>query len=212
MTPLNITVLGATGIVGSSITREAESHGHRVTAASRHPGPSDACTPLQVDASSPADLDTALADADAAVLTVKATPGAIDAHASMTANVLDAAHRHDVRLLVIGGAGPLKSPDAPNRLVLDDSRYVHEEWQEIAQASVLQLKECHRHEETDWVFLSPPAFLEHGERTGGYRRGTDTLLTDASGASRISVEDLAVAAVDELEDPGTERHFTVVQA
>lgn len=215
MKPLNITVLGATGMVGSRLVTEAASRGHRVTAASRHPRPSDATMSLQVDASSPADLDAALADADAAVLAVKAVPdvpGAIDAHTAMTATVLDAARRHGVRLLVIGGAGPLHAPDDPELLVVDDPRYVHEEWREIARASVFQLEECRRHEEADWGFLSPPAFLEPGERTGRYRRGKDTLLVNSTGESRISVEDLAVAAVDELETPGTDRHFTVAQA
>lgn len=58
------------------------------------------------------------------------------------------------------------------------------------------------------MYLSSPAILEPGNRTGAYRRGT-TLLTAADGSSQISAEDLAVAALDEVEDPGTERHFTV---
>jgi putative NADH-flavin reductase len=180
MKPLNITVLGATGMVGSRLVTEAASRGHRVIAASRHPRSSDAAMSLRVDASSPTDLD--------------------------------AARRHGARLLVIGGAGPLKAPDDPELLLVDDPRYVHEEWRDIARASVLQLEECRRREEADWVFLSPPAFLAPGERTGRYRRGTDTLLVDSTGESRISVEDLAVAAVDELENPGTDRHITVTQA
>lgn len=35
---------------------------------------------------------------------------------------------------------------------------------------------------------------------------------DEAGASRISVEDLAVAVPDELEHPGEERHVTVAEA
>lgn len=149
MNPLTITVLGATGMVGGRIVTEAVSRGHRVTAASRHPGPSDAHVTLRVDATAPADLDTAFTDADVAVLTVKATPGDNAGHAALTATVLEAAHRHTVRLLVIGGAGPLHSPGVQSRLVVDDPRYVHEEWWDIARASVLQLEECRRHDGTD---------------------------------------------------------------
>jgi len=62
----------------------------------------------------------------------------------------------------------------------------------------------------DWTFLSPPAFLEPGERTGRYRTGGDELLMTPSGPARISAEDLAVAIVDELERPRHVRQrFTV---
>ncbi|WP_416382691.1 MULTISPECIES: hypothetical protein [Nocardia] len=77
-----------------------------------------------------------------------------------------------------------------------------------ALASLTQLRVCEPHP-ARWTYLSPPALLEPGERTGRYRRGTTTLLLDADGRSRISAEDLAVAVLDELENPGGDRHFTV---
>ena len=64
--------------------------------------------------------------------------------------------------------------------------------------------------ELDWTFLSPPAEFEPGERTGTFRLGTDQLLVDANGKSRISMEDYAIAFVDELEAPKHSRQrFTV---
>jgi putative NADH-flavin reductase len=96
---------------------------------------------------------------------------------------------------VAGGSG----------LVLDDTRYVPAHIRPIAAASVRQLEVCRAHA-ADWVYLSPPALLEPGERTGTYRRGVDELLT---GPSAISAADLAVAVLDELENPGADRHFTV---
>lgn len=49
-----------------------------------------------------------------------------------------------------------------------------------------------------------------GARTGKYRTGTDRLVTDAQGESRISVEDYAIAMIDELEQPQHIRQrFTV---
>ena len=63
----------------------------------------------------------------------------------------------------------------------------------------------------DWVFLSPPIGLAPGARTGQYRLGLDDLLPGVGEApAGISVADLAVAIVDEIE---TRRHvqqrFTV---
>ncbi|GEL20965.1 hypothetical protein PA7_48020 [Pseudonocardia asaccharolytica DSM 44247 = NBRC 16224] len=61
-----------------------------------------------------------------------------------------------------------------------------------------------------WAYLSPPALLEPGEHTGRYRLGSDELLVDAEGNSMISMEDLAVALLDEAEQPEHQRtRFTV---
>jgi putative NADH-flavin reductase len=43
--------------------------------------------------------------------------------------------------------------------------------------------------------------LTAGQRTGKFRLGNDQLLVDATGESRISVQDYAVAMIDELEHP-----------
>jgi putative NADH-flavin reductase len=49
-----------------------------------------------------------------------------------------------------------------------------------------------------------------GRRTGKFRLGGDQLLGDANGESRISVQDYAVAMIDELESPAHIRQrFTV---
>ena len=49
--------------------------------------------------------------------------------------------------------------------------------------------------------MSPGALLAPGERTGRYRLGLDTLLVDEHGDSHISMEDFAVAILDEVENP-----------
>ncbi|WP_147283527.1 NAD(P)-dependent oxidoreductase [Rhodococcus sp. AG1013] len=110
------------------------------------------------------------------------------------------------RVVVIGGAGPLKSPDA-DQLVIDDPRFVPRQWRAIAQASVDQFSACATHPA---AYLSPPALFGPGRRTGAYRRGTNRILIDVNGESRISAEDLAIAAMDEIENPDSGlRHFTV---
>jgi putative NADH-flavin reductase len=64
--------------------------------------------------------------------------------------------------------------------------------------------------DVEWTFLSPSAVLKPGSRTGKFRLGSDQLLVNANGQNRISVEDYAVALLDELETPQHIRQrFTV---
>lgn len=210
---MKLTVIGATGMVGSRLVTEATGRGHAVIAAARNPGktPPSGATSLTADATEPADVDEVLDGAEAAILAVRAAPGSEHVIAPATRTVLGAAARAGVRVLVIGGAGPLRSPSDPATLVIDDPRYVPKAWRQVAGASVSQWGACAEHPNGHWVYLSPPAVLEPGARTGVYRRGRTTLLTAADATSWISAEDLAVAALDEIERPGTDRHFTVAE-
>ena len=62
----------------------------------------------------------------------------------------------------------------------------------------------------DWTFLSPPAMLGQGETTGAYRIGAEDLLMDGDQPAGIAVSDLALAIVDEIEQPRHVRaRFTV---
>lgn len=210
---LRIAVLGASGMVGSRVTREAAARGHQVLALSREPASDDpAVAPVAVDAHDPEALRAALtaSGAEAVVLAVRTEPADRDFLVGTTRTVLDAAARTGARVLVVGGAGALRSPGRPDLLVADDPAYVPDDLRPVAAAGVAQLRAAQEHAHGDWVYLSPPALLEPGLRTGRYRRGGDTLLTAADGRSWISAEDLAAAVVDELESPGSERHLTVV--
>lgn len=62
----------------------------------------------------------------------------------------------------------------------------------------------------DWTFLSPPWFLRPGERTGRYRECGEELPRDGELLAGISVEDLAVAIVDDIERrKHTHQHWAV---
>jgi putative NADH-flavin reductase len=62
----------------------------------------------------------------------------------------------------------------------------------------------------DWTYVSPAATVELGQRTGRYRTAGDQAVVDEQGRSRISAEDLAVAILDEVEQPQhRRRRFTV---
>ncbi len=217
MKSLTIAVLGATGMVGSRVIAEAGSRGHRVLALSRKATGGDAgVIPVPVDAHDPQALRGALTGSaalpvpDAVVVAVRTDPVDRTFLVETTRTVLDIAAELKIRVLVVGGAGALQSPGTPGLLVADDLAYVPEELRPVAAAGVAQLRAGQAHGHADWVYLSPPALLQPGARTGRYRRGTDTLLTAADGRSWISAEDLAIAVVDELESPGQDRHVTVV--
>ncbi|MEU1201167.1 NAD(P)H-binding protein [Streptomyces sp. NPDC005813] len=221
---MRIAVLGATGMVGSRVTAEAGARGHQVLALSRKPArtseresarQSANVTATAVDAGDAHAVREALAGssskgvADVLVLAVRTDPVDEEFLVGTTRMVLDIAAELGIRVLVVGGAGALRSPGHRELPVADNDAYVPAAYKAVAAAGIAQLRICEAHATGDWVYLSPPALLEPGERTGRYRRGTDTLLTCADGRSWISAEDLAVAVVDELETPGRERHITV---
>ncbi|MHA6668728.1 NAD(P)-dependent oxidoreductase [Homoserinimonas sp. A447] len=209
---MRIAVIGATGMAGSRIAAEAARRGHSVTGIAR--SVNDARTPpsltsFPADATNSDAMRRIAAGHDAIVLATRPAPEADDDVRLPVTTVLDAALHFGRRVIVIGGAGPLRSPDRPDRLVIDDQRFVPSQWRSIAQASVDQFAACVGHQ-ANWTYLSPPAHFAPGTRTGTYRSGGNRLLVGADGASRISAEDLAVATVDELEGPRrAQRHFTV---
>lgn len=208
---MRIAVIGAAGMAGSRVVTEAANRGHALLAVYRSSRP-DTLPPGVTAAGGDADDADAMAalfeGVDAVVAATRPPAGHEHTIAATTTSLLDAAARTGTRILVVGGAGPLKVPGRPAQLVLDSPEYVPPQWRTVAAASSAQLAACRAHP-ADWVYLSPPAVLEPGTRTGVYRRGTTTLLTAPDGTSRISAEDLAAAAVDELEMPYGARHFTV---
>ncbi|MGK8500681.1 NAD(P)-dependent oxidoreductase [Nocardia asiatica] len=208
---MKIAVVGATGMVGSRVVAEAAGRGHALVAVYRRQRPATlppGATAVEGDANDPDAMSELFHGADAIVAATHPALGQEHTVTATTAALLDAAKTTRTRILVVGGAAPLRAPGRPDRLVLDSPEYVPEAIRPIAAASVAQWETCRAHA-ADWVYLSPPAVLEPGERTGAYRRGTTTLLISADGASRISAEDFAVAVLDELESPSGNKHFTV---
>lgn len=197
---MRIAVFGATGMAGSAIHVEALTRGHQVVAVSRH---------LTSDASNDAQLTVRAADV--AVLTIRLPRGEEDRLAPLTRGFLNAAARHDTRVLIVGGSAPLRSPSHPDLLLIDDPDHVPDAWRAIAQASLDQYRSCQKHPYDGWVYVSPPAVFEPGERNGSYQRGTTTLLTDERDVSHITAPDFAIAVLDELENPSEVHHFTVNQ-
>ncbi|MFJ1766816.1 NAD(P)-dependent oxidoreductase [Amycolatopsis sp. NPDC088138] len=202
---MKIAVVGAAGMVGSRVLTEAAGRGHDLVAIVRTRRPD--VPGVRIAEAGPHRMAALFEGTDAVVAAARPAPGEEHTVPATTTALLDAAAAAGTRILVVGGAGPLRVPGGG--LVLDDPRYVPPEYRAIAGASAAQLETCRAHPAADWVYLSPPAVLAPGSRTGAYRRGTTTLLTRPDGTSRVSAEDLAVAVVDELENAGQDRHFTV---
>jgi putative NADH-flavin reductase len=131
---------------------------------------------------------------------------------SLTRSVLDAAARSSLRVLVIGGAASLKMPDQSGDTVLTAPGFLPDAAVPIAKACQAQYELCAVERRVDWSYLCPPAMLTPGVRTGRYRLGSDTLLVDADEKSAISMEDFAVALIDEAEAPRHKKaRFTVAR-
>lgn len=103
------------------------------------------------------------------------------------------------RLLCVGGAGTLFC--TPGVRVVDSGVIPEAIIGGVRSLGEFYLNTLMKENDIDWVFFSPAGNLEPGERTGRFRLGKDDLIVDENGNSHISVEDYAVAMVDELEQP-----------
>ncbi|KJS52607.1 NADH-flavin reductase [Streptomyces rubellomurinus subsp. indigoferus] len=205
---MRITVFGATGSVGSRVVTEALSRGHEVTAVVRDrakPHGLPAAVAIAVgDARDPEAVTRAAAGQDLVITATRPAPGSEHELPAATRGLLAGLAGTGVRLLAVGGAGSLTVPGAGGMTVAEDPGFPAD-IRPIALACGEQLDLYRADSEVDWTYLSPAALLEPGERTGRFRIGRDELLVDEDGNSAISMEDLAVALLDEAERPAHRR-------
>lgn len=176
---------GATGTIGRRIAAELRARGHEVE------------TPRR-DVLDPGSVARAVEGADAVLSAYgPGASGDVGTVVEAARSLVEGARRAGIRrLIVVGGAGSLKTGDGE----LIDSPRFPAELRPIAQAHRDALA-VYRASGLDWTFYAPAALIAPGERTGRYRTGEGDLITDGSGQSRISAEDYAAAFVDELETP-----------
>jgi uncharacterized protein len=198
---MKVVLFGATGMIGSRVLAELVRRGHTVTAVARHPekvAAVDGVKVVQGDVMDSASVAAASKGADAAVSAYAPPPTdsekIVDAVRSLLAGLGQAGVR---RLVVVGGAGSLEV--APGVQLVDAPDFPAM-WKAIAIAhrdTLPVLKSA----DIDWSYFSPAAMIEPGVRTGKFRLGGTRLIANDRGESKISVEDYAVALVDELENP-----------
>lgn len=191
---MKVTVLGASGRAGSEITKELAARGHTVTAIARKPDAiptADGVTPVAGDASDAAALAELIKGSDAVISAL---------HFDVPADTLLSALKTAgvPRLLVTGGAASLEV--APGVRLIDTPQFPAE-WKDIAQGGIVFLDALRQETDIDWTFFSPAAVIEETPRLGHFRTGTDQLVVDDKGDSKIGFSDYAIAMVDELENP-----------
>lgn len=200
-----VALIGASGFVGTAILNELLSRGHEVTAIVRNPekvsAKSEKLNVVKADVSDTDALLAALKGNDAAISAYNpgwTNPNIYEETLKNYPLILKAVKQAGFkRLLIVGGADTLFC--APGLRVVDSGAIPAEIMGGVKSLGEFYLNTLMNEKELDWVFFSPAGSLEPGERTGKFRLGKDDLIVDENGKSHISVEDYAVAMVDELE-------------
>jgi len=202
---MKVAVIGSTGYVGSHLVKELVDRNYDVVAIARHTEniPSnEKVTKIQVDINDSHQLVAALKDVDIVISAFNAgwtNPNLYEDFTKGALAIQQAVKDTGVsRFIVIGGAGSLLIDG--NRLV--DSPDFPEEIKPGALAAADYLDTIRKENQLTWTMFSPAIEMNAhagGTRTGKYRTGLDAPVFDQDGRSRLSVEDLAVAIVDEIE-------------
>lgn len=200
-----VAVIGATGFVGTQVVKELENRGYAVEAIVRDSSKVEQTanvTAKSIDVNNIDDLAEALKGNDAVINTFNAgwtNPNLYNDFLNGSKNIEKAVEKSGVkRFITVGGAGSLfidgkqlvDGPDFPADI------------KPGATAARDYLNEIKQNETLDWTFFSPAIEMHQGTagvRTGKYRTSLESPVFDENGRSILSVEDVAVVLVDELE-------------
>ncbi|WP_414939804.1 NAD(P)-dependent oxidoreductase [Amycolatopsis sp. cmx-11-51] len=191
-----LVVFGGTGYAGTKVVAEARDRGHEVLAIARNAeGEGTRAGSLYDEAF----LAEVAKGADVLVIAVQGQSGLLEAVPS----IAQVAKDNGARIGVVGGAGSLYVTEGGPRLI--DTPEFPDEYKGEAGAHV-EVLEAFRAlpEDVEWFYLSPaPEFgaWTEGERIGDFRLGSDVILNDENGRSKISGADYAIAFVDEIDKP-----------
>ena len=206
---MKVALIGSTGFVGASVLDELLQRGHEVVVLVRHPEKFPVREHVQIikaDVQHADEVQRAVTGVDAVVSAFNAgwsNPNIYADFMQGSRAIAEGVKAAGVkRYLVVGGAGSLyvngqqlvDSPDFPAAI------------KPGATAARDMYTELQREQDLDWTVLSPAVGFHGGSaaqskgRTGHYRSGKDEPLMQADGQpGDISVQDLAVALIDALE-------------
>ncbi len=215
----NVALIGASGFVGNAILNELLNRGHRVTAIVRHASKIKVSSPnlevKEIDVEDVPAMIKVLKGKDAVISAYNpgwSNPNMYEDTLRVYPKILDEVKASGVkRLQIVGGAGSLFVKPG---LRLVDTGTLPEAWLPgVKSMAKFFLETLVNEKGLDWVFFSPAANLGNlttGVRTGKFRLGKDDLIVDEKGESFISVEDYAMAMVDELEQENHhQERFTI---
>lgn len=214
---MKVALIGASGFVGKAVLNELVHRGYQVTAIARHPEKikkEKGVMAIEADVLDVKQLASSLKGNDAVISTYNAgwtNPDLYNEFLKGAESIQQAVKEAGIkRFIVVGGAGSLFI--APGVQLVDTPQFPAE-WKPGALAARDYLTYIKNEKELDWTFLSPAIEMHQGTsgvRKGKYRTGKDEPVFDANGKSIISVEDTAVAIVDELEKPEhIKQRFTI---
>lgn len=206
---MKVAVIGASGFVGKALVKELLDRGHSVVAIARHPEKlaieGGGLVKKAGDVTNEQELAGLVKGVDVVVSAYNAgwtNPNLYNDFLAGSQAVQAGVKASGVkRLIVIGGAGSLEV--APGVQLVDTPQFPAE-YKAGATAARDYLTIIRKEQDLDWTFFSP-AILMHagtsGVRKGHYRTALDNPVFDKEGNSVLSVEDLALAIVDEVENP-----------
>jgi uncharacterized protein len=210
---MKIALIGATGFVGSNILHELSSRNHDIVAIARNISNeknSYNITWQKADVNNVDELVKIISGKDVVINAFNAgwtNPNLYNDFIKGSKAIHEAVKKSGVkRLIFVGGAGSLFV--APGLQAVDTPGFP-KEFHAGASAARDYLNVIKHEKELDWVFVSPALEMHPGittGRTGKYRLGFDNPVFDENQRSAISVQDLAVAIADEVENP---RHHRV---
>ncbi|KIC62031.1 NAD(P)-dependent oxidoreductase [Chryseobacterium taiwanense] len=200
-----VAVIGATGFVGTQIVNELANRGYKVEAIVRDASKvqqNENVSAKSVDVNNVDELSNALQGNDAVISAFNAgwtNPNLYDDFLNGSVNIENAVEKSGVkRFITVGGAGSLFIDG--NQLV--DGPDFPTEIKPGATAARDYLNKIKENKTLDWTFFSPAIEMHQGTagvRTGKYRTALENPVFNEEGRSVLSVEDVAVVLVDELE-------------
>jgi len=211
-----IALIGASGLVGSAILKESLQRGHMVTAIVRNPDKIKLEDPNLLikkgDVLSEQSVPELISGADVVISAYNpgwTNPNIAEETTRAYNSIIGGVKKAKIpRLLIVGGAGSLYV--APEKRLMDTG-LIPQSFMPAIEALADVFYDLQKQEkEIDWAFFSPAGNIAPGERTGKFRLGKDNLIVDPKGESNISVEDYAVAMLNEVEAPEHHRErFTI---
>ena len=209
---MKIAIIGATGFVGKKLTTEALNRGHEVIALARNVEgltlDNEKLHKVKADIFNVEKTAELLKDQDLVISSYNPgwnNPNIYDDFLAGSKAIQEAVKKAGKRLIVIGGGGSLYV--APGVQAVDTPTFP-EEYKAGATAARDYLTFIQLEKKLDWTFFSPAFEMHPGitdGRTGKFRLGKDNPVFNDKNESRLSVEDLAVAILDEAENPRHKR-------
>lgn len=204
---MKVALIGATGFVGSHLLEELLNRNYDVTAIARSVSKitvkDGKLRVVAVDVTDIKALANAIKGSDIVLSAFNpgwSNPNIYDDFLKGSEAIQEAAKEAGVkRYVVIGGAGSLY---IDGKQIVDGDDFP-KEIKPGATAARDYLNVLKKEDKLDWTMFSPAINMHQGiktGRTGKYRIGTEEPVFDKNGDSVLSVEDLAVAIVDELEN------------